>query len=131
MCVLENITINPCNRLKDIGAWLAKNGESIYGTRGGPWKPMKAIAIRRKGNSIYIHIMKSEDGRIELPALPVEIKSAARLDGGKVSASQKQGKLVMEIPVSSLNAMDTIVKLELNHAAIEVPALNVEPEPKQ
>jgi alpha-L-fucosidase len=23
-------------RLKEIGAWLAKNGESIYGTRGGP-----------------------------------------------------------------------------------------------
>ena len=26
-------------RLKEMGAWLAKYGESIYGTRGGPFKP--------------------------------------------------------------------------------------------
>jgi alpha-L-fucosidase len=24
-------------RLKEMGAWLARNGESIYGTRGGPF----------------------------------------------------------------------------------------------
>ena len=26
-------------RLKEMGAWLSKYGESIYGTRGGPFKP--------------------------------------------------------------------------------------------
>ena len=31
------------NRLREMGAWLARNGESIYGTRGGPWKPTQAI----------------------------------------------------------------------------------------
>ncbi len=35
-------------RLKEMGAWLKKNGESIYGTRGGPWKPTKAVASTRK-----------------------------------------------------------------------------------
>ncbi len=43
--------------LKQVGAWLDKNGESIYGTRGGPWKPTKAIASTRKANLIYLHIL--------------------------------------------------------------------------
>lgn len=29
------------NRLKKVGDWLAKYGESIYATRGGPYKPTK------------------------------------------------------------------------------------------
>ena len=43
-------------RLREIGAWLAKYGESIYGTRGGPYKPTKSVASTRKGNTVYVHI---------------------------------------------------------------------------
>ena len=44
-------------RLKEMGAWLAKNGESIYGTRGGPWKPTKTLASTRKGSTVYLHVL--------------------------------------------------------------------------
>ncbi len=111
------------NLLKEVGDWLAKNGESIYGTRGGPWKPTKSIASTRKGNTIYLHVLKSENGRIELPALPAQIKSAALLNGGKVEFSQKDGKLSLAIPQSALEPMDTIVKLELGRPALEIPAI--------
>ena len=114
--------------LKNIGAWLAKNGESIYGTRGGPWKPTKAIASTRKGNLVFLHVMNSADGRIELPALPAEIKSAALLNGGKVDFTRKNGKLSLAIPQSAMVPMDTIVKLELDRPAMDVPAMDV-PEP--
>ena len=113
------------NLLKEVGAWLAKNGESIYGTRGGPWKPTKSITSTRKGNTIYLHVLKSESGRVELPALPVEIKSATLLSGEKVSASQQAGKLVVEIPAATLEAMDTVVKLEVTGSALEIPALDL------
>ena len=101
------------NLIKKMGGWLAKNGESIYGTRGGPWKPAKDIASTRKHNTVYLHVLKSENGRVELTALPVEIKSASRLDGGKVDFSQKDGKLSLVIPSSALDPVDTVVKLEL------------------
>ena len=113
------------NLLKQIGDWLAKNGESIYGTRGGPWKPTKTIASTRKGNSVFLHVMKSETGRLELPALPAEIKSAALLNGGKVEFSQKDGTLSIVIPQSALEPMDTIVKLELDRPAMENPELTI------
>ena len=111
------------NRLKDIGAWLAKNGESIYGTRGGPWKPKNGITSTRNGNQVFIHVMHSDAGRIELPALPAEIKSASLLNGDKVECSQKDGRLVVAIPPASLDAIDTVVKLELDRPALEIPAL--------
>jgi len=114
--------------LKQVGAWMQVNGESIYGTRGGPWKPTKAVASTRKGNTIYLHVLKSENGRVELPALPVAIKSATLLAGGNVKFSQKDGKLVLEIPAAALDTLDTIVKLEVDRPALEIPALAIEPE---
>ncbi len=115
--------------LKQVGAWMQVNGESIYGTRGGPWKPTKAVASTRKGKTIYLHVLKSENGRVELPALPVAIKSATLLAGGNVKFSQKDGKLVLEIPAAALDTLDTIVKLEVDRPALEIPALAIEPEP--
>ena len=114
--------------LKQVGAWMQVNGESIYGTRGGPWKPTKAVASTRKGKTIYLHVLKSENGRVELPALPVAIKSATLLAGGNVKFSQKDGKLVLEIPAAALDTLDTIVKLEVDRPALEIPALAIEPE---
>ncbi len=46
--------------LRQVGAWLQANGESIYGTRGGPFKPTSALVSTRKGNVIYVHILKAE-----------------------------------------------------------------------
>ena len=112
------------NLLKEVGAWLGKNGESIYGTRGGPWKPGGGIVSTRKGSTVYLHVMKTENGRVELPALPAEIKSATLLSGEKVSAKQEDGKLVVEIPTTALDAFDTIVKLELDRPAMEIPVIS-------
>ena len=111
------------NLLKEVGAWLAKNGEAIYGTRGGPWKPTKSIASTRKDSTIYLHVMKSENGQVELPALPAQIKSAALLNGGKVEFSQNNGKLSITIRPSALEPMDTIVKIEVDRPAMEIPVL--------
>src|SRR5512133_2125059 len=71
-------------RLREMGAWLAKNGESIYGTRGGPWKPSQNLASTRKGSRVFVHVFRSPDGRVELPALPRQVKSADMLAGGVV-----------------------------------------------
>jgi alpha-L-fucosidase len=111
------------NRLKEIGAWLSQHGESIYGTRGGPWKPTASFVSTRKGSQIFIHVMRSENGRLELAALPAEIKSAMLLNGGKVDYSQDDGKLILTIPLASLEPIDTIVELNLDRPAWDIPVL--------
>ena len=69
-------------RLREIGAWLARNGESIYGTRGGPFKPTKSYAATRKGNSIYVHVFAWNGDRVMLPPLDARIVATNVLGGG-------------------------------------------------
>ena len=117
-------------RLKEIGDWLARNGESIYGTRGGPWKPVGSITSTRKANNVYIHLISADQTRIELPVLPAKIKSATLLNGGKVEFSQTDGKLILTVPASALDPSDTIIKLELDRSALDLPVLTPAPEIK-
>ena len=125
------IPADQSTRLVEMGKWLEQNGESIYGTRGGPWLPAKNITSTRKGNTVYLHLLKVENGQVELPALAAEIKSALVLHGGKVGFSQKDGKLVIVIPPSVVQPMDTIVKLELDRPALEIKPVAIEAEPKK
>ena len=48
-------------RLKEIGAWLAKNGESIYGTRGGPVTPRPWGVTTQESGISRVLPMRSED----------------------------------------------------------------------
>jgi alpha-L-fucosidase len=111
--------------LKQVGAWLDKNGGSIYGTRGGPWKPTKAIASTRKGDVIYVHILGGHVDTIELPDLAAKVKSASLLNGGEVKFLQTDGKLALTIPLALRDANDTVVKLKLDGSAMALPVLEI------
>lgn len=111
-------------RLKEMGAWLAKNGESIHGTRGGPWKPGKQMVSTRKGNKIYIHLLKKKDGAVALPALPIAIKSAQLLNGAPLFTETKEGILSIKIPDSTWVPIDTIIELTLHGSAMDLSPLS-------
>ncbi|MHC1766263.1 MAG: alpha-L-fucosidase [Verrucomicrobiia bacterium] len=110
-------------RLKEMGAWLAKNGESIYGTRGGPWKPTRNLASTRKGNTVYLHVFRAEAGRFEVPALPRHVRSAGLLGAGRVPINESAGKWAIQLDPATLDPIDTIVRLELDGSAMDLPAV--------
>ena len=71
-------------RLRQMGEWLAQNGDSIYGTRGGPVPPRPWGVTTQKGDTIYLHILDWPDPVLLLPNLP-EVKAAYTLkDHAKV-----------------------------------------------
>lgn len=106
--------------LKQVGAWLDRNGESVYGTRGGPWKSSKTVTSTRKGDAIYLHILRWNGDAIELPAISKKIKSAALLNGVKVEVTKHDDKLVVSVPSAQRDEMDTIVKLQLDGSAMDL-----------
>ncbi len=106
--------------LKQVGAWLEKNGESIYGTRGGLWKPTAALASTRRGNVIYIHLLKNPGDTIELPALTRKIKSASILGGPQIKYDDRGGEWLFVIPAGT---RDAVVKLELDGSAMDLPVI--------
>jgi alpha-L-fucosidase len=122
-------TINPehIERYLDMGRWLKKYGESVYATRGGPYKPGPwGCATRSKENNfIYLHILGDWNGRLELPAPGAKVVKAENITGkGKVKASNANGILVVEIKdfdQEQESDVDTIIKLSLDSKACKLP----------
>ena len=113
-------------RLAEIGDWLAKYGEAIYGTRGGPYKPAKHVVSTRKGNTIYLHITDWPQETLKLPPLPATIRKSSVLTGGAVNVRQTADGLEIAVPKSDRQAMDTIVALELDTPAIAIAPISVQ-----
>jgi alpha-L-fucosidase len=102
------------SRLREIGQWLAKNGEGIYGTRGGPLTPRTWGVTTRKGNKVYVHILEWQDSSLLLPRLPKPVKSAYLLkDSSKTEFAENDYGLMLKVPPDARDDFDTIVVLEL------------------
>ncbi|HEX6463855.1 MAG TPA: alpha-L-fucosidase [Vicinamibacterales bacterium] len=104
------------NRLREVGAWTSKYGESIYGTRGGPIAPHPWGVTTRKGNRVYVHILDARDASLLLPPLPSAVQSAKLLNGGRpVDFKSGNFGVVLTLP-KDLDPIDTIIVLELSGA---------------
>ncbi|HEY7057811.1 MAG TPA: alpha-L-fucosidase [Vicinamibacterales bacterium] len=100
-------------RLSEMGAWLAKNGEAIYGTRGGPIAPHPWGVTTHKGNRIYVHVLESQDQALLIPGLTPRVRAAKLLAGGAaVEFTQTDSGVILKLP-ASLDPIDTIVTLDL------------------
>lgn len=117
--------------LKQIGDWMKTNGESIYGTRGGPWKPTPSITSTRKDKTIYVHILKWPDGPVKLPGIPARIVSAGVLGGGRAEVRQTESGIEISVAATERDASDTVVKLKLDSSAQTIPAIDMPPAPTQ
>jgi len=109
-------------RLREIGAWLAKYGQSIYATRGGPFLPGAYGASTHRDRTIYVHVLKWPGDRLVLPAIPAKVLRAQILGGGKAGFIQTAGGIELSVPPAARDKIDTIVALEL-----DVPASGIKP----
>jgi len=108
-------------RLKEMGVWMGKYGESIYGTRGGPFKPAAWGASTRKDNKIFVHILKwPGEGALELPAITGKVKSAKALTGGTATFKQDEKGITLDVSAANREKIDTIIVLELEGSAMDI-----------
>ncbi|MBM4094404.1 MAG: hypothetical protein FJ276_34100 [Planctomycetes bacterium] len=112
-------------RLKEMGQWLAKYGESIYGTRGGPFKPARHVVSTRKGNTVYVHILAWPEDVLTLPALPATVVRQSVLTGGEASVKQTPAGIEIAVPISDRQKIDTIVSLEIEQPAMQIAPIAV------
>ena len=69
-------------RLKEIGEWMQKYGETVYGTRIGEIAPHPWGVSTSKGNVQYVHILDYQDNVIFLP-VQSKVKSAVCFNTGE------------------------------------------------
>jgi alpha-L-fucosidase len=104
-------------RLRGVGAWLDKYGESIYGTRGGPITPRSWGVTTRKGKTLYVHVLDLKEGdRLWIP-FEGKVVSARYLKGGKAAGYRdaEGGLLLDPIPADATDEYDTVIAIEMEN----------------
>ncbi|MFM9838127.1 MAG: alpha-L-fucosidase [Cyclobacteriaceae bacterium] len=101
-------------RLKQMGDWLKINGETIYGTKGGPLSARNWGVTTQKGNKVYVHILNWQDETFTLPKLARKVISAKLFSDKSVLKFQENDfGINLLIPKSKMDEVDTVIELEL------------------
>jgi alpha-L-fucosidase len=101
-------------RLREVGEWVDRYGESIYGTRGGPIPPSPWGVTTQKGNQIFVHVLDWNAPALALPSPGKKVRSARLLrDGSAVKFEQGRFGLVLQVPEAQEGEVDRVVVLEL------------------
>jgi alpha-L-fucosidase len=114
-------------RLKEMGNWLEKYGYTLYESRGGPFKPTDWGVSTRKGNKIYLHILKwtGNTPKIAIPDLGMEIKGCKLTNGGKMKVTKVDKNTVIEFSAKDLQPINTIVEIEVEGDALQIKPLEI------
>lgn len=100
--------------LQEMGKWMEKNGETIYGTRGGPVPPKSWGVTTWKGNKVFVHIMNFEDENLLIPEFGKKVKNITLFSSGtKLKYKQDAFGIAITVPEESVDDTDTIVVIEI------------------
>ena len=68
------------NHLREVGAWMKVNGESIYGTTQSPFKRLAFDGrVTRKGNTLYAQVFKWPETGLTLIGLKTPVRDAVAI----------------------------------------------------
>jgi len=97
-----------------MGDWLKVNGETIYGTKGGPLSAREWGVATQKDNKVWLHILNWHDETLTIPKLGKKVVSAKLFsDKSKLKFVENEFGVSIIIPKGKMDEVDTIVELEL------------------
>ncbi|HEY0245261.1 MAG TPA: alpha-L-fucosidase [Mucilaginibacter sp.] len=99
-----------------VGNWMQKNGESIYGTRGGVIQPQEWGTVTSKNKQLFVHILKAPKlPYLFLPQLKAKvIKASIMGNGSNVKFKQLPEGVFIYTDNVITDPTDTIIELTTN-----------------
>jgi alpha-L-fucosidase len=99
--------------LGEMGEWMKKYGETVYGTRGGPVPPHPWGVTTAKGNKVFVHLMGDSDENLLINDFGKKIKKSYLFDDqSPVVFKQTEFGIAIKVPTEKRKSIDTIVVLE-------------------
>jgi alpha-L-fucosidase len=110
-----------------MGKWLEKYGYSIYGTRGGPFRPADWGVSTRKGNKVFLHILKwsGNSPEISIPDIGIAIKGVKIAGGGKASVNKTSTGYSVKFDGKLLQPLNTIVEIDYEADVMKIKPFDV------
>ena len=102
--------------LKQVGDWLDRNGEAIYGTVASPFASDPAWGrVTCKGETIYLLVKQWPAGELKLDGLRNEVRAARVLGApeAKVGIAQEGDALTLLLPAEAPEAIVSVVALDI------------------
>ena len=108
-------------RMQAVGDWLARNGESVYGTKAGPVQGLAWGRTTTRPGKVFLHVFDwPEDGVIHLAGLPGRPLRVYLLQDvilkdkqAELAFSQYDQEVVVHGPARSPDAMDSVIVFDL------------------
>jgi len=108
-------------RLREMGDWLKRYGDGVYGTRGGPFKPGGWGVSTCKGDRIYLFIMEWPDEEpLYLPPIDREIISVRTRTGGEADVRQTDEGIMVQMAEVDRDSIATVIELTIEGDALEI-----------
>ncbi|NUQ23215.1 MAG: alpha-L-fucosidase [Saprospiraceae bacterium] len=110
------------DRLRDIGAWMRLNGESIYGTSASPFHHTDWGRVTQKSlgknSRLYFHVFDwPKSGLLEVHNLGNTVTKAYLLAGGQAVPFRKKGfSLSLQLPAAAPDPVNTVIVVEIKGA---------------
>jgi alpha-L-fucosidase len=108
---------------RNIGPWIERNGESIYGTTASPFGELPWGHCTVKGNMLFLFVSKwPSDGSLILKGLHNNVLSAGLLDGKLDLDSRRTGdSIIIKVPDVQPDHPFTVVTLMLEGSPVVDP----------
>lgn len=110
-------------RLRELGDWLQRYGDSVRDTRGGPWLPRRDLVSTRRGSTVFVHVLQWHGDEVTLPAIGRRILASKLRTGGEVRVQQDEHGVVLRVAAKDQRPDCTLVQLDLDGSAMDLPAI--------
>jgi alpha-L-fucosidase len=100
------------DRLKAIGKWMDRNGDSIYGTTYGPIQGVPAVRTTAKGQDVFVHLFDWPGTTLDLTSVTLpKLRSVSFLATGQPLDFRQESGLKITLPSQSPDPDATVIRL--------------------
>ena len=110
-------------RLRQVGQWLKINGDSIYGSAGGPFAWLPWGTATRKGDTLYLQVFQwPKDGVLRVPLDNKPIKAYLLADPSqKPLATERAGdRILVHVPTQGPDPVVSVVALQVEGEPVSI-----------
>jgi alpha-L-fucosidase len=103
-------------RLAEMGDWMERNGESIYGTSASPFKRLAWGRCTQKPGVLYLHVFDwPSDGKLVVPVLQNKVKKAFLLTApdATLETARDGDNVIVTVPDAVPDSIDSVVVLAI------------------